>query len=201
MARHKLTVIKRFPYRGDVTEEFSNSYVFIGTTPADAAAWRTLFNALVTQEKTVYPAFVEVIKGYGYASDAEDATAIWSVDLRVSPETVVPGTLSTAGTGGVPGDAAVWARWKLTRLNTKGKPIFLRKYFHGARSNGGDPADTIAAGQKTALTALATKLRDGSFLDGRIITAPGHDDVVLSVGASSYLTTRTLKRRGKRPGS
>src|SRR6266576_2358533 len=36
-----LTIVKRFNYRGDVDEEFSNTYHFSGTTPADAAAWKT----------------------------------------------------------------------------------------------------------------------------------------------------------------
>lgn len=196
-----LTVIKRFTYRGNANEEYSNTYHFTGAVPADAAAWRTLFDALVTQEKTVYPASVQVCAGYGYDSDAEDATAVWSVDLDVSPNTPVPGTGSWGSQQNMPGDDAVWARWKTSRLNTKGKPIYLRKYFHPAVTSTSGPQDNVITGQTTALVAFAAKLRDGTFVDARTITARAHTDTIIGHGASTYVTTRTLKRRGKRPGS
>ena len=197
-----LTVVKRFNYRGDANEEFSNTYHLTGSVPADAAAWRTLFDALVTQEKTVYSSAVHVIRGYGYDSDADDAHAVWSVDLTVSPNTPVAGTLSVAGgLGPAPGDAAVWVRWKTSRLNSKGKAIYLRKYFHDAQQIGTPTPDTVLASQVTALNAFGTKLFDGSFTEARTITARGHVDTILARGSSSYITTRTLKRRGKRPGS
>jgi hypothetical protein len=65
----------------------------------------------------------------------------------------------------------------------------------------GGVGDTILASQKTALLALGAKLQDGSFTEARTITAQAHDDTIVSHAASSYITTRTLKRRGKRPGS
>ncbi len=196
------TVVKTFPYRGDLLEEFSNTYHLTGSVPADSAAWRTLFNALVTAEKTVYTSSTHVVRGYGYDSDADDAVAVWSVDLTVSPESPVAGTLSPGTSSHQAGDSAVWCRWKTSRLNSSGKAIYLRKYFHdvfAVDSAGG--ADAVVATQKTALNALATKLWDGTFAESRKITARGHTDVILSSGASSYVTTRTLKRRGKRPGS
>jgi len=200
-AQTGLTVVKRFPYRGDTTEEFSNTYHFTGSVPSDATAWRALFDALVTQEKTIYSSVTHVYRGYGYDDDADDATAVWSVDLSVSPETPVAGTLSVGTDIKAPGDSAVWCRWKTSRTNSNGKPIYLRKYFHDARINGATGGDTVLAAQVTALAAFATKLEDGTFIDGRKITARGHTDTIVSIGNSAYITTRTLKRRGKRPGS
>lgn len=196
-----LTVIKRFTYRGDTAEEFSNTYHFTGDPPADATAWRTLFDATVTAEKAVYGSGVSVVRGYGYDSDADDAVAVWSVDLTVSPNTPVAGTLTTTSGYQSPGDSAVWARWKTSRLNSNGKPIYLRKYFHPAYNQGVGNVDTLITVQTAALNTFAALMHSGSFAGSRTITARGHTDTIIAHGASTYATTRTLKRRGKRPGS
>ena len=204
-----LTIVKRFNYRGDATEEYSNTYWFTGgSPPADAAEWRTLFNAVVLVEKTCYPAQVEVIRGYGYDNDdghkpgdsGTVAPSVWQVDLRIAPDTVVGGTL-TVTTPDIrgPGDSAVWVRWKTSRVTDPGgKPIYIRKYFHPACFNA-TSVDVILASQKTALLALGAKLDDGTLPGSRKITTAGRADTIINHGASSYVTTRTLKRRGKRP--
>lgn len=191
-----LVVIKRFPYRGDSTEEYSNKYLLTGDTPASSADWRNLFNALAAQEKTLYPSLVEIIRGYGYDSPDEDATAVWSVDLTVSPNTPIAGNYTVGGTR-CPGDAAVWVRWGLDRFNSKGKRIYLRKYFHPAYSDG-TTYDQVHSAWVTAANAFGAKLQDGTFSAGRTIT--DHLGTALVGHAScTYVTTRTLKRRGKRP--
>jgi hypothetical protein len=206
-----LTVVKRFTYRGDASEEFSNTYWLTGDIPADATEWRALFDAMVTQEKTCYNNGVNVIRGYGYADNTGHrsgdtgtvAASVWTVDLTVSPETPVAGTITLgAGESVAPGDAAAWARWKTSRLTDPGgKPIYLRKYFHGINMQAAPNQDQIKATQKTNLAAFAEKLRDGTFIDARTVTAAGSTDTITATGASTYVTTRTLKRRGKRPGS
>jgi len=191
-----LTVIKRFPYRGDSNEEYSNKYLLTGTTPSDSSAWRTLFDALVAQEKTLYPSLVTVVRGYGYNDPDPLANSVWSVDLTVSPNTPVAGTYTVGGTR-CPGDAAVWVRWGLDRFNTKGKRVYLRKYFHPAY-NDGTLYDPVHSAWITAGNAFGAKLQDGSFVDGRKVT--DHLGTALVGHAScTYVTTRTLKRRGKRP--
>jgi len=195
-----LVVVKRFNYRGDATEEYSNRYILTGSAPATSALWRTLFDALVTAEKVVYPLNTNVVRGYGYATADDDATAVWSVDLTVSPNTVVPGTLTTSSNPQMPGDSAVWVRWKLDRTNSKGKYIYLRKYFHPAYNTQTTNGDGVLGAQITALNLLGSKLEDGSFLDGRKVTDK-YGTNVIGHGASLYVTTRTLKRRGRRPPS
>lgn len=201
-----MTIRKRFSYRGDATEEYSNTYWLSGTVPADSTGWRTLFDALVTAEKVCYPSNVAVIGGYGYdnndghksGDDPPASPAVWSVDLRVSPETVVAGTLSPGGTWAqAPGDAAVWLRIKTDRM-ARGKPVYLRKYFHPAIVNTAASPDTINAAQATNLTAFATALKTGIGASSRTLQAAGHADALLAVGASAFVTTRTLKRRSKR---
>lgn len=185
-------------YRGVAGERWSSTYNLTGSTPADSAAWRTLFDLLVTQEKVCYSGTTSVVAGYGYnIVPVTGTSAIWSVDLTQSPNTPVAGTLS--GTSGVAmaGDQASWIRWGLDRLNTKGKRIYLRKYMHGGFV-GASGGDTLSANTVTALNALGAKLRDGSFVDARVIT-DRTGAALLGHGVSSFVTTRTLKRRGKRP--
>lgn len=201
-----LTIVKRMTYRGDATEEYSNTYWFTGTAPASAGAWRTFFDEVVAIEKTVYPSTVSVIRGYGYNDDTghkpDDtgavAPAVWTVDLTVAPASPVAGTLSVTGGTVLAGDSAAWFRAKTSRLTSPGgKAIYLRKYFHPAVAASGTP-DTILAGQKSQLVNLATALTDGTLATGRKLTTAGQTDVITSVGASTYTTVRTLKRRGKR---
>jgi hypothetical protein len=203
-----ITIIKRFTYRGNASEEFSNTYWLKGSAPpATPAEWRALFDAIVLTEKTVYPAAVQVIRGYGYDNDdghkpgdsGAVAPSVWQVDLRVSPDTPVAGTLATGGIEVAPGDAAVWVRWKTSRRTDPGaKPIYIRKYFHGALGNGTDP-DLVATAQKTALLALGAKMDGGTLPGSRTITVAGQSDTIINHGCSTYITTRTLKRRSKRP--
>lgn len=193
-----LVINKRFTYDGNANEEWSNRYMLTGATPADTTAWRTLFDALVAQEKTIYPAATKVVSGYAYNKvPVKGDHSIWNVDLRIAPNTIVSGTLDTSSGVPLPGDVAVWVRWKVDRLTSKGKPIYLRKYFHSAYA---PPAggDGIQAAQSAALTAFGGKMRDGTFLDGRTIT-DRLGTAVIGSGIASYSTTRTLKRRPKRP--
>jgi hypothetical protein len=202
-----LTVIKRFTYRGDANEEYSNTYALTGSTPTDSTAWRTLFDALVTQEKTLYKNDVFVIGGYGYDHLELDAdgdswrtpTAIWAVDLTVAPNAPVAGTGVYGSTYALSGDTSNWIRWGLNRMNTKGKRVYLRKYFHPGYADATQPhLDNSSPGWVTAADAFGTKLTDGSFASGRLITDHlGTSIVGHAVGP--YVTTRTLKRRGKRP--
>jgi hypothetical protein len=195
-----LTVIKRFTYRANAAEEWSNTYAFSGTTPADSAAWRALFDLLVTQEKTLYKSSSSVVAGYGYDKipSAPGDHAIWTVDMTVSPNSAVPGTL-TATAVAMAGDQAAWVRWGLDRYNTNGKRVYLRKYFHDGQVQTGG-GDALQSGYSTALLAFGNKMIDGTFASGRkLVSKDGEIPIGTAVGP--YVTTRTLKRRGKRPPS
>jgi hypothetical protein len=191
-----LTVIKKFQYRG-VDEEFSNRYYFSGSVPSSDSAWHTLFDALVAEEKKLYMNTVAVVRGYGYDDDDEDANNVWSIDLSTAP---VVGTLTSGAGQPLSGDTANWVRWTTSRLNSKGKRIYLRKYFHPAIAQSTSAVDTAATGWRTAAIAFGTKLYDGSFADARTIRSRTHTETITAAYASVHTTTRTLKRRGKRPG-
>lgn len=189
--------MKKFTYRGDANEEFSNKYYLTGTDPASPAAWTTLFDALVAEEKKLFTNNVSIIRGYGYTDDSPTAASVWSRDLVAAAATVA-GTFVGGGQT-TPGDVAACVRWKTSRLTSKGKPIYLRKYYHGARADA-SVADNVLAAHKTAYEAFATLLWDGAGVDGREIRGPGQaSEVILGSSCLPHLTTRTLKRRGKRP--
>ena len=104
---------------------------------------------------------------------------------------------ATAGTD-TPGDTAAWVRWATGSLNSNGKAIYLRKYFHDVYYEVATTPDTIADGQKTAYntfgTAMLTPITGSISMAGPDGEAPpGPRD------RSTYITTRTLKRRGRRP--
>lgn len=197
-----MTLIKRFPYRGNTAEEWSNKYHLTGSTPATAADWLALFNALAAQEKTLYKLPVQIVRAYGYDSDASTANNVWSRDLTAIGNTPIDGTLVTSGAAATAGDTAAWIRWKTSRLSSPGgKPIYLRKYYHPAYANTTDYDQTVSA-WRTAAAAFGTKMIDGTFLDARTLRAPGQtSETFLGSSVSQYVTVRTLKRRGKRPNS
>jgi hypothetical protein len=42
-------------------------------------------------------------------------------------------------------------------------------------------------------------MKDGTFISGRKIRSQAQDETIISHQVSPWITTRTLKRRGKRP--
>lgn len=188
-------LVKRFSYRGE-NEEWSNRYHLEGTTPANAAAWKALYDAIFASEKTCLPATISLVRAYGYAAGSATATDV--VDYTLSPLSPVVGTYSpAAGHYPLPGDVAMVLRWSTPDLNTRGKRIYLRKYFHGAHHNPSTP-DTLSPTQSTALAAHGAVMIAGSLPGSMKVCGPQGADAS-SPAVLPWLTTRTLKRRGKRP--
>jgi hypothetical protein len=194
-----ITIVKAFAYRGVQGEEWSNTYMLSGATPADSTAWRALLDAIVVEEKKAYLPATSVIRGYGYDKVPQKGDhAIWSVDLRPSAATV-PGTMSI--TGGIPmaGDQAGWVRWSLDRFNSYGKRVYLRKYFHGGAlpTAGGD---LLSPQCQVGYNSFGAFMLGGTLLGSRRVVDQ-FGNVPVATAISPYVTTRTLKRRSKRDPS
>jgi len=197
-AQNGIIVTKSFDYRGE-PEEWSNKYWFTDTEPWNATQFRTVFDNIVTHEKALYSSATTVVSGYGYNDNAEDAHAVWSVDLTLAPNTPVSGTFVPGTAERQAGDSAIFCWWKTSRKNTRGKPIYLRKYFHDVYNEAGPPHDGVADLQRLALDAFAQGLYSETYLQVGL-AAQGHpDEELIAYGAHPWITTRTLKRRGKRP--
>lgn len=191
-----ITLVKRMTYRG-ADEEFSNTYHFAGSTPATDAAWRTLADAIWDSERTIMHEGVVLVQVYGYVAGNESSVA--QLDYRTGAGALPPGTLPRPdGTAKMAGDQAATGRAKVG-LSVKGKKIYIRKYWHGgliATSN----TDNIAPGMLTAIDAHLSLMLAGGL--------PGDAEWCAPQGAagiepftSPFVTTRTLKRRGKRPSA
>lgn len=188
----KLTLVKQFTYRGQ-PEEWSNSYYFSGGVPPDADSWKLWADAVWNQERELLDDTVKIHAAYGYLPGAEVSHfqhAYYDV-----PASQTTGTLT--GSPDNPGDVAMWVRWSLPNRNSKGRPVYLRKYFHGVVGTGGDALGSTLVQRANA---YATTMKDGSLPGGlRICGAQGA--VAGAHKISPWFTTRSLKRRGKRPTS
>jgi hypothetical protein len=190
-----LTLVKRFEYRGDPNEEFSNSYHFKNNPPSDDPSWLQLTNDVVAIEQKAMSPQVTYVRCYGYNDNDPNAHHVFVHDWDVSGSNPV-GTGAWVNANPFSGDQASVVEWRLDRLSKRGKPIYLRKYFHhGAKA--ADP-DALAADYMTALDTFAKRSGGiGGHWGG--LRSRAQDDNWLDYKVIPWVTTRTLKRRGKRP--
>ena len=119
------------------------------------------------------------------------------MDLELINETV-PGTLFVAQGNEMAGDQAGMIEWQTQRKNTRGKWIYLRKYYHGGGTAAGN-ADDVSTDTRLAYDTLVQSLVQGIWSSGHIIRSQKQPESFNWAASSQYVTTRTLKRRGKRP--
>lgn len=191
-----LTIVKGFTYRDDPTEEFSNTYHFKNPPPSNDASWTVLMNDVLAREQVLFGANVHFVRAYGYDSDDPNAHHVFTHDWTV-PGPPPPGT--TTGIGGPPfaGDQAACVEWATSRLNSRGKRIYLRKYFHAGHMSSTD-VDKLDASYVPLLNSfvdLATGIN--SVYGG--LRSRTHDETLIGAKTLPWVTTRTLKRRGRRP--
>lgn len=190
-----ITIVQRFPYRG-IDEEWSNTYHFSGTTPANDAAWKALADAIIASMADAFTNQVSWVAAYGY--EAGNELSVFQYDYTALPGEQVIGTFNPGTAPEMPGDVAATTRWTTPDTTSRGKRIYLRKYWHGVHSNGQLTGDTLYAAQKTELDEHAAKLIDGTLPGGFKYCGP-QGAVASDPVTNPNLTTRTLKRRGKRP--
>lgn len=189
-----ITIIKRAKYKG-VDEEFGNTFHFSGTQPADLAAWKTLADALIAAERPIYPADVEFVQAYGYNAGSELSVA--QIDYRVSPNVLLNATGAFTGGGRQSLEVASTVRWPTPNFTSRGKRIYLRKYLHAMWAKSYPDYDQLLATQSTAIATWAAKLIDGT-LPGTFKYCGPQGAVASAPQVNGFLTTRELKRRGKR---
>jgi hypothetical protein len=194
MAAPGVVLYKTFTWRGEV-EEWGNTYHFVGDAPSTPSAWRGLVDALVTLEKTVLDYQVSIERAICY--EDTDHSSVYSYDLSAFSG-VVAGTFNSTAEScdKQEGGTSYMARWDTGRRSSKGKPIYLRKYWHPAINDEGSP-DAVAS----ALLALV-----GTFASDVISSSgswPGlaGPDGVAPVGhlGLPYTNYRDLRKGRRRP--
>jgi hypothetical protein len=174
-ASPSIKVLKTSSYKNGL-RTWSNRYHFNGGTPADAAHWHTLMDAIVTAEKATLDGETTIVECIGYAAGS---------DVPVASK-----TYSTAGTltfvsGNAPQALEVCAlvRYSTNARTTKNHPIYLFNYVHNVAVNtGGVHFETLDANQKTALGAYATAWVAG-FSDGTITAVRSSPNGAAATGA------------------
>jgi hypothetical protein len=187
--------VKSFTYRDQTGEEWSNRYHFQGDPPSTPSDWRDLCDDFAALEAAVLTTQSNIIRFLCYAADGDPT--VYSYDLAAFGG-VVPGTwaLGAGSQGWVSGDVAYLIRWNTGRLSTKGKPVYLFKYYHGGASSDSD-RDKPPASLETAMGTFGNTVRSASGNWPGLADKNGDEPV--GYLAETYLTTRTLKRRGRRP--
>jgi hypothetical protein len=161
--RNSIVIKKQGGYRaGD--KVWSNRYHFEGDLPATPAAWETLADAIVAQEKTVFHSEQTIIQAIGYDKASATSTNPHG-DAVFAKDYTTAGTFTPAtGDVGAPGDCASLVRYATPARSTKNHPVYLMNYYHGV-FNRSASADTLSPTQKTALEAYADHWISG-FSDG-----------------------------------
>lgn len=186
---------KSFAYRGS-PEIWSNTYHFTGTAPSSDANWDALIDALVTAEKAIHHVTTTVV--YASCYTADHTPAAHTRDFNNAPDTPVPGTLSLVPSATLnisAGDQAAWIRWKTDHRDSRGHQVYIRNYYHGIQVT---PPDTIATAQRTAMATFGAAMVTG-FIGGTYKIADLQGDPCNTPTVPTFITTRTLKRRGKSP--
>jgi len=189
-----ITLVKRFDYRG-TDEEWSNTYHFTNPNPDDEAAWRELGLAIYETERAILRTDVVLVQLYGY--DAGNNISVAQIDLRVGDDSLLPGTLAASGSYPTSGDQAVRARARCG-TDSRGHKTYCSKYWHGSYKASTGTGDTASTGAVAAMTAHLAALLDGSLPGGAKWCGPQEQNLTVP-HVDPYVTTRTLKRRGKRP--
>lgn len=194
MAAPGVVLYKTFAYRGE-TEEWGNTYHFVGDAPSTPADWRALVDDLVTLEAPLLLTTVTIERAICY-EDTDDSS-VYSYDLSAFGG-VVSGGYNVSTSGGVvqEGGTSYMARWDTGRRSSKGKAIYLRKYWHPAVSVSGNP-DTVIS---YVVSAVATFALDVMSVSGHWPGLAGPDGVA-PVGhlAQTYTNYRDLRKGRRRP--
>jgi hypothetical protein len=183
--------VMQFQYRG-ADEEWSQGY-HIADAWVDEADFRATMDVVRVELEDCVSADCYFNRFIGY----QDRSAPHDYVYDVSSHSYA-GALDVSAMTPMPGDCAAWIRWQMARRSSRGKPVYLRKYFHDVYADEDGDKDALAANQATAFATFAAHARDGSWNGHLIADKFGVPTIAAGLDRSNYITTRTLERRGRR---
>lgn len=190
-----LTVNKSFTWRGS-REVWSNGY-HLDSTPASSQEWGDLLTTVWQREAVFLPVDVQLEGGTGH-TPGTPPVLVFESDAAPAGEGGPQGSfVAGAAYHLAPGDVAAWIRWGTDLKNSRGKPVYLRNYYHAVYvASDGNTLDPV---QRAGMMDLALGWQNGVTIGGRTYrrTGPNHG-TPQSHDVSTWATTRTLERRGKR---
>src|SRR5215211_3435215 len=130
MTRYGISITKSTAFRNS-TQEFSNVYYFDGYVgTASAAEADAAIDAMVTKERPLYGTTVNFIRGRLWKQTADKATTEMLSQKNLS------GTGSASPNATIDRERAYLFRLR-AGLDSRGKPVFLRKWIHACCDLGG----------------------------------------------------------------
>lgn len=162
-ATPSIRIVSSFTYRG-ATQLFSSRFHFSGGTPADLSAWHALAEDIIAGATggvrygilAPLPSHVTVVRAIGY--DASSDVSVYDEDFSLNGDSVVADHAS--------GDSCMLLRWLTAARSSKGHPIYLFSYLHGACSASSTDGDTLDSGMRTRAQDFAQRWWDAGFTDG-----------------------------------
>lgn len=162
MAIFGLSIEKSTSFRG-VNQVFANVYHYqdAGGSPSDADL-TTLLNNIVTHEKTWHANVVNFVRGRVWSAGGSEAANQMRVDISLS------GTGADTVHLSMDKERATLVRWR-AGSDSRGRPVYLRKWYHVCTDAVGGGAITAAMLQQTA--QLTAPMRAGHVTEVDNVTS------------------------------
>jgi hypothetical protein len=151
MARTGVSITKSVAFRG-VAQEFSNTYFYQSVQgTVSAADAEALIDAVVAKEKAIYGGSVTFVRGRAWSAGG----------TKEQNNMIAQKQLSGTGNNGADNSSLDRERAILVRfragVDTKGRPVYLRKWWHLCIQNIG--AEGLTSGMLSNISQLSAGMR------------------------------------------
>lgn len=180
MTRYGVSIEKRASFRG-ATQNFANVYYYeILVTPATASGpLNELIDDIVTIEKSFMTNDTTWVRGRAWSQIGSPSENQMIVDKALS------GTGSITPHSSIDRERALLVRWRAGN-DSKGRPVFLRKYFHfWGQTVGGTTVDVAAIANTAQLTSGQRTFIEGKANDLKTI------NITAAGGINASLVSKT----------
>lgn len=150
MARCGVTITKSFSFRG-AAQEFNNTYYYNVPEPLNATVADNLVNLIVGLERNRHQASVSFVRARAWSAGGSPATNNMLVDKPLTGTGDDPNTNSA-----IDRERAFLVRFR-AGVDSKGRPVYLRKWWHFDVSAVGGEA--ISSGAQRNTDPLTSAIR------------------------------------------